>query len=253
MRDYIPLQIISGKIDSDKPTLIVPKRYQKEEKKVREQYKYSFGNETTKPSDLNIVYVEDDYTVKLLSDLQYEGEMDITIKSPIIIIDNGNFSSGHYFNILSQCELVFSLENRTEFQKMLTEFGLEKLYFPYTMLAPFMIEISNYQFMIEQTSIFIALFVITLFFTIYISNYIHMHVSSKRYGTKYELGYSTISILFHDMITSIFLLIVAIGLALLGVDIKCYILFVALDFILLFYFYYKIIVKDLYKILNGGC
>lgn len=266
IEDYTSIPKILGEVNSENPTLIVPAQYKQQEKKIRQLYsailedKYTieryYGREISiaiKPSDLNLIYVKNNYSVKLLSDFQYEDSMDITIENPIIIVDTGNFSGIQYMDMLSNCQLAFLLEERTQYSDMLIEAGIEQLFAPHTMLAPFMTKISSYQFIIEQTGVFLILFFLTLLFLLYISNDIHIYVNCKRYAVKYELGYHTINILKQPIITIIMLLIVGIGLSYLGVNPISYILFVIIDFIFLCYCYYKVIVKDLYKILNGGC
>ncbi len=109
-----------------------------------------------------------DYSVKLLSDYQYNSNMNIEIKHPIIVLDTGGFSSVIYMDMLSNCQLAYKETNKGDFSAMLEKYGLERLFSARTMLAPFMEEISGYQFVLQQSELFIALFTLTLLFIIYI-------------------------------------------------------------------------------------
>lgn len=266
LEKFMDVTILSGEIKKDCPTILVPERYKKEEQKIREQYKLYFEESyladsyygkketiTISAKDLNVVYVEDDYEVDLLSDLRYENDAEITIKSPIIMIDGGNFASTRYMDMFSNCELAFRLQNRGELSEMLEKAGLETVFAARTMMAPFMDTVSNYKFLVEQKEVFLVLFVLTLIFLIYISNYIHVYVNSKRYGVKYEMGYSNGRIVAQDIGTTLLLCCLIPILTCLKIDVASYGLFILLDFVMFVYFYKNIIVKDLYKIMNGGC
>ena len=266
LRQYISPKIISGTINDTPYNLLVPERYSSQESEIREYYRLVLEDKMLADSyygkkievniredEINIVYIQDDYSVQLLSDLQYESGMDIEIKSPIIILDTGNFAATSYMDMLSRCELAFKLKQRDEFSDMLIGYGVDNLFSAKTMLAPFMVEISSYQFMVEQCSLFIALFIITLLFIIYISNDIHINVKSKQYGTKYELGYSNARIICMDILVSAVLGLFAVVFAVIQVNIAGYLIFVGIDLITLWILYRIRIVKQLYKIMNGGC
>ena len=266
LRQYISPKIISGTINDTPYNLLVPERYSSQESEIREYYRLVLEDKMLADSyygkkievniredEINIVYIQDDYSVQLLSDLQYESGMDIEIKSPIIILDTGNFAATSYMDMLSRCELAFKLKQSDEFSDMLIGYGLDNLFSAKTMLAPFMVEISSYQFMVEQCSLFIALFIITLLFIIYISNDIHINVKSKQYGTKYELGYSNARIICMDILVSAVLGLFAVVFAVIQVNIVGYLIFVGIDLITLWILYRIRIVKQLYKIMNGGC
>lgn len=265
LRDYISPKIISGEIGDFPYTLLVPEKYSERENDILEHYKpvledklmadNYFGkkdNIDINKSDIHIVYIEDDTTVSLLSDLQYESVMAIEIPAPIIILDKGNFAASIYMDMLSNCQLAFKLKSRDEYSGMLAQQSLEKLFSARTMMAPFMEEISGYQFMMEQSSLFTALFIITLLFIIYISNHIHIGVKSKQYAVKYGLGYGGIRILYANYVISFVLLFMIFILRMLKLDIRGYFIFVLIDMVMLSCLYRRNVVGQLYKILNGG-
>lgn len=260
MKDYMEIEE-SSLIDPSKPTILVPQKYKNKEKELKEFYTaflqeriYSefYGEAPVKLESLQIIYIKNAYQYKLLSSLQNEQYYDIKICDPIIIVDNGNFSGTYYLQALSDCQLAFRTQDRDEFSVMLSEYRLNKLFHAYTMLIPFMQDISYYEFLIIQAMIFIGLFFITLLFIIYVSNYIEIQVNNKKYGILYQMGYSLEKILSKNIFLTIIMAATSIALCMIKISIIAYIIFVIYDFIVLLYLYHKIIVKDLYKILNGG-
>lgn len=202
--------------------------------------------------DINIVYVPNDYSVKLLSDYQYASRMNIAIKHPVIIVDKGDFAASLYMDMLSNCQLAYGGNDRGIFSADLQKYGLEKLFSARTMMAPFMEEISGYQFVLQQSRLFVALFVITLLFIIYVSNHVHMNVHAKDYGVKYQMGYSSLRILKPDLAVTGVLLVFSLFFQLLNVNVQGYLVFVGIDLFMLFVSYRKNIVSQLYQIMNGG-
>ena len=134
--------------------------------------------------------------------------------------------------MLSNCQLAYKETNKGDFSAMLEKYGLERLFSARTMLAPFMEEISGYQFVLQQSELFIALFTLTLLFIIYISNHVHVNVHAKDYGVKCQMGYNSFRIL---------------------INIYGYLSFVIIDLVILYVLYRINILQQLYKILNGGC
>lgn len=248
-------------VDFKKPTILVPQKYKSIESELKEYYTmllqermYSefYGEEPVKMQPLQIAYIKDGYQYKLLSSLQNEQYYDVTLVDSIIIVDNGSFSGTYYMQALSECQLAFKAKERDEFNVMLSEYGLNQLLHAYTMLIPFMQEINSYEFLIEQAMIFISLFFITLLFLIYVSNYIEIQVYNKKYGILYQMGHSLGRVLSKNIFITIIMVAVSIVLWMLKINIIAYIIFVLFDFMVLLYLYHRIIVKNLYKILNGG-
>jgi hypothetical protein len=240
--------------------------YQKDEKVLREHYKLVledkilvdnyYGDKvdvTIAEDDINIVYVDSDYSVKLLSDYQYDSQMDIEIPHPVMILDTGDFASGIYMDMLSNCQMAYKEENKSDFSAMLERYGLEQLFSARTMLAPFMEDISSYQFLLRQSGLFIGLFSITLLFFIYISNHVHMNVHAKDYGVKFQMGYHGLQILKSDIWVTGILLVCSFVLQLVGINIYGYLFFVLVDLMMMYISYRTNIVNQLYQIMNGGC
>ncbi|SFR93964.1 hypothetical protein [Anaeromicropila populeti] len=248
-------------IDLKKPTILVPQKYKDIESELKEYYTvllqnrmYSefYGEEPVKMEPLQIIYIKNGYQYRLHSSLQNEQYYDIKICDSIIILDNAIFSGTYYMQAMSECQLAFQTHDRDEFSVMLSEYRLNKLFHAYTMLIPFMQDISNYKFLIEQAMIFISLFFITLLFIIYVSNYIEVQVNNKKYGILYQMGHSMGRVLSKNIFISIIMAASSIVLWLLKINVIAYIIFVVFDFIVLLYLYHRIIIKNLYKILNGG-
>ena len=136
---------------------------------------------------------------------------------------------------------------------MLEKYGLEKLFSARTMLAPFMEEMSSYQFVLQQSELFIALFTLTLLFLIYISNHVHVNVHAKEYGVKCQMGYNSFRILRSDIAVTFVLLAFSLVLKLIGINIYGYLSFVIVDLVILYVLYRTNIVPKLFNIINGGC
>lgn len=266
LQEYIDCKIISGDLNCNDYTLLVPLMYQDQEKELKTYYKLvledkiladSYYGEQSSVSisenDINIVYIDNDYSVKLLSDYQYNSNMNIEIKHPIIVLDTGGFSSIIYMDMLSNCQLAYKETNKGDFSAMLEKYGLERLFSARTMLAPFMEEISGYQFVLQQSELFIALFTLTLLFIIYISNHVHVNVHAKDYGVKCQMGYNSFRILKSDIAVTLVLLVFSLVLKLIDINIYGYLSFVIIDLVILYVLYRINILQQLYKILNGGC
>ena len=155
--------------------------------------------------------------------------------------------------MLSNCQLAYKEANKGDFSAMLEKYGLERLFSARTMLAPFMEEISGYQFVLQQSELFIALFTLTLLFIIYISNHVHVNVLAKDYGVKCQMGYNSFRILKSDIAVTLVLLVFSLVLKLIDINIYGYLSFVIIDLVILYVLYRINILQQLYKILNGGC
>lgn len=263
LKTYTDVPIKKGEIIG--PTILVPQKYKNNEEKIKEYFKiryeelvnYNKNYDDSIPyeevDNLDIIYIENGYKYKILSSIQYEEETDIELIDSIIIVDNALFGSSYYYNILSTTQLAFKLDSRETFSSMLEKRQLDEMFYSYTLAAPFEIQISNYKFLIEQSLIFVSLFIITLIFIMYISDYIEVNVNSKRYAIKHVLGYNKFLILKENIIIIFILLIGGIILNLINVNIIAYTVFIVIDIIFLIYFYRKLIISDVNKVLNGGC
>jgi putative ABC transport system permease protein len=264
IENYTDIQM-NWNFNQSSPTILVPEKYKKYEKNIKKHYierynsaltyntRYGIKDKDVKINDIQIIYIENGLKYKILSSISYENEIDIELFDSVIILDNGSFGSCFYYDMLGSCELAFKLNDRNEFKSMLIQYDLNSLYMANTMLTPFESAISSYKFLLDQANIFVFLFIILLVFIIYISNYIDMIVNGKIYASMYMQGYHLLRILKANIVTTIILMSVAIVLYILKVNILIYLLYILYDLITMIYLYKKFIVKELYKVLNGGC
>ncbi|MCY6355304.1 hypothetical protein [Clostridium sp. ZS2-4] len=259
IEDYTEVKI-NWDFDQSIPTILVPKKYKQYEEDIKSSYidiysMYVNGldDQENKINNIQVIYIDNGIKYKILSSIYDEDNIDTEIYDSIIILDNGSFNSSFYYHLITNFSMAFKLDDRNQFKSMLIQYNLDKLYHTKTMLTPFEIRISNCKFLMSQSIIFICLFVLVLIFIVYVSNYIDMVVSSKKYGAEYIQGYSIIKILNNNIVTTIIMMSVSIILYILKVNFIIYLLFIIYDLIILLFLYRKIIIKDLYKILNGGC
>ncbi|QAA32238.1 hypothetical protein [Clostridium manihotivorum] len=264
IEDYTGIKI-DWNFNQSIPTILVPEKYKQDEKEIKAAYIETYNlylNNISKDDseisennikDIQIIYIPNGIKYNILSSIYNEDTTDIVIHDSIIILDNGSFKSSFYYDNLTNCSIAFKLNDRDQFKSMLIRYNLDKIYNASTMLRPFEMKISNYKFLMEQANIFIFLFVLVLLFIVYISNYIDMVVNSKKYGAQYIQGYSAIKILNANIITTVIMIAGSIVLYILKINFIYYLLFIAYDLIMLLVLYRKIIVNDLYKIINGGC
>lgn len=253
IREYTSIKEIDNvkNIKNNNPIILVPEKYRGMEKDVKKRYIQYLSSDRLQIKDVNIIYIKDGYTYDIVSSIKYE--RDYEIKDSIIILFNGeHYSDSTYYHGISSGEVFFKCKDRAEFVTMLSEYGLGKIYSPCSMLTPYMVRLDNYNFYTTQTLIFAVLFTMTLFFITYISNYITMNVNSKRYALKREHGYSVINILSQELVVQGVMVVMAIALYFFNLNIVIFIGFIMLDFIMMLYFYNKVIVRDMYKIMNGG-
>lgn len=246
------------------PTVLVPEKYREFENDIKEIYKEvyeSFSNYNSRYGidideitidDLQIIYIDNGLKYKVLSSIPYENNVNIELTDSVIVLDNGSFGSAFYYDRLGSSELAFSLDNRDKFKNLLIQYELNDLYMAHTLLTPFESIISNYEFTLDQTKLFVFLFIILLIFIIYISNYIDMVVNGKIYAARHLLGYSIYKNLSLNIVTTIVLIGIAISFYILDINIIIYLLFVLFDVITLLYLYRKLILNQVEKVLNGG-
>lgn len=181
----------------DKPTVLIPSEYKVDEDAIREylkqeyyrlmNYNRFFGiEESTKElNEFAIVYIDDSSTVKINSS---NGFSDVT--GNIIILDLGSFAGLYYLDALNTRSIFFSLDSREQFSSLLLEYGLSKLVTAGTLLTPFLMELENVTFTLNTMFMFTVVFVISLTFILYISNYVDIIVNRKRYAIKEIHGFS---------------------------------------------------------------
>lgn len=255
---------VNWDFNEDIPTILVPEKYKNREEEIKEYFiekhnislnyntRYGIKAKEVSVNDIQIIYINNGYKYKILSSLPYEDEIDIELTDSIIRLDNGNFGSGFYFDMLGSSQLAFKLNDREEFKSMLIQYDLDNLYMANNLLTPFESIFSNYEFLMDQAKLFIFLFIILLVFIIYISNYIDMVVNGRRYASRYVQGYHLLKNLRANFLLIVFMIGISIVLFILKVNIVIYLLFILYDLVSMLYLYKKIIVKDIYKVLNGG-
>ena len=250
-------------LSSDVTILMIPIKYKEMEKEISEYYfnivndlynKNIFYDDSlqVKIREIEIHYIDDDYYLKLLSSYQHENETDITLTNPIIIVDDGSFDSTYYYHLISSLKLAYNLDSRADFKSMLEQYNLGDVYFAHTMSEPYQIVVNNNKFLLSQSIVFITMFLITIAFVIYISNYIDIMVNKNKFAIKNLLGYAHTSILRQEIITTLVLLLLGAVLIMLQVQVQIYILLIIFDFILYLCFYKFLLLKKIKEILNGG-
>lgn len=263
IEDYTNIQV-DWNFNENLPTVLVPEKYREFENDIKEIYigiYESFSNYNTRYgididevtiNDIQIIYIENGLKYKVLSSIPYESNVDIELTDSVIVLDNGSFGSAFYYDRLGSSELAFNLDNRDKFKNLLIQYELNDLYMAHTLLTPFESVISNYEFILDQTKLFVFLFIILLIFIIYISNYIDMVVNGKIYAARHIVGYSMYKNLSSNIITTMVLIGVAISFYILDINIYIYLLFIIFDVITLLYLYRNLILNQLEKVLNGG-
>lgn len=250
--------------NEDAPTILVPEKYRDSEEDIKKYFierynttlnyntRYDIKGKEVSIYDLQIIYINNGYKYKILSSIPYEDEVDIELTDSIIMLDNGSFGSGFYFDMLGSSQLAFKLNDREEFKSMLIQYDLDNLYMAHNLLTPFESIFSSYEFLFDQAKLFVFLFIILLIFIIYISNYIDMIVNGRSYAARYMQGYHLLKNLRANLVMIIFMIGVSSVLNILNVNIFIYLLFILYDLASMLYLYNKLIVKDVYKVMNGG-
>lgn len=118
-------------------------------------------------NEFNIVYVDDNSTIKVNTE---NGFSDMS--EPIIIIDTGNFAGLYYLDSLNTRNLFFQMDSREEFSSLLAEYGLKQLVTAGTLLTPYLMQLENVTFVLKTLTMFAIVFIISLLFILYISNYV---------------------------------------------------------------------------------
>ena len=96
--------------------------------------------------------------------------------------------------IYKEC-LFFQMESREDFSSLLSEYDLEQLVTAGTLLTPYLMQLENVTFVLKTLTTFTIVFIVSLLFVLYISNYVDIFVNRKRYAAKEILGFSHFRIL----------------------------------------------------------
>ena len=91
--------------------------------------------------------------------------------------------------IKKEC-LFFQMESREDFSSLLSEYDLEQLVTAGTLLTPYLMQLENVTFVLKTLTTFTIVFIVSLLFVLYISNYVDIFVNRKRYAAKEILGFA---------------------------------------------------------------
>lgn len=263
IQDFMEIKNENGKrIDNlsfKEPTIFVPAKFKKQEAEIKEVYTEQFNHllnyneyfglpaeKERKINSLNIVYTQNDYEFELL------GQSETKLKDTIVMLDQGQFGSLYYYDLLNAGDLYFKLNDREEFSQIIGKNGLQKLVNVGTLLTPYMDKVHFVEFVMYNALVFTILFLLTLIFVIYISNYVDIVSNSKRYGVQYIYGFSLLKT-FHTHLIVFLLLLVMVALNFfITFNVPFYIMMLTADLLILMYLHNKLIKKDIHKIVKGG-
>lgn len=200
LNDFSNIKLNGKPLEEDKfnePTVLVPHKYKNDEQAIKEYIKqeyfrlmnynqfYGIPGEERTIDKFNIVYIDDASTIKVNTK---NGFSDIA--DPIIIVDTGDFAGLYYLDSLNTRCLFFQMESREDFSSLLSEYGLEQLVTAGTLLTPYLMQLENVTFVLKTLIMFMIVFIVSLLFILYISNYVDIFVNRKRYAAKEILGFS---------------------------------------------------------------
>lgn len=200
LNDFSNIKLNGKPLEEDKfnePTVLVPHKYKNDEQSIKEYIKqeyfrlmnynqfYGIPGEERTIDKFNIVYIDDASTIKVNTK---NGFSDIA--DPIIIVDTGDFAGLYYLYSLNTRCLFFQMESREDFSSLLSEYGLEQLVTAGTLLTPYLMQLENVTFVLKTLTMFMIVFIVSLLFILYISNYVDIFVNRKRYAAKEILGFS---------------------------------------------------------------
>lgn len=252
-------------INQTEPTILVPVLYKSKETEIKEVYIEKYNNflnydeiyeykgfKKQKISDLNIIYIENNQDIELLGKNLDDDGSEIKLKNTIIMLDQGNFGSQYYYTQLNQGDIIFNLVEREDFSQALGKFNLNKLVIAGSLLTPFMNSIHNAEFLMHNSLVFTILFMFTLIFIMYISNYVDIISNSKKYAMQYIFGYGLIKT-FKSNLVIYLILLTALAIDLYwDFNSQFYMLILITDFLILLILYKNIVKRDIHKLVKGG-
>lgn len=241
------------------PTVLVPHKYKSDENSIKEYIKqeyfrfmnydqfYKIPGEEKSIDKFNVVYIDDDSTVKVNTE---NGFSDMT--DPIIIVDTGDFGGLYYLDSLNRRCLFFQMESREEFSSLLAEYNFEKLVTAGTLLTPYLMQLENVKFVLKTLTMFTIVFIVSLLFILYISNYVDIVVNRKRYAAKEILGFSHFRTLKNRYIFWGIELIISGVLTVINYYFACLFAIILIDYIFCELLYRVYILNSLYEIEKGA-
>lgn len=243
----------------NEPTVLVPHKYKSDENSIKEYIKqeyfrlmnydqfYKIPGKEKNIDKFNVVYIDDDSTVKVNTE---NGFSDMT--DPIIIVDTGDFGGIYYLDSLNRRCLFFQMESREEFSSLLAEYNFEKLVTAGTLLTPYLMQLENVKFVLKTLTMFTIVFIVSLLFILYISNYVDIVVNRKRYAAKEILGFSHFRTLKNRYIFWGIELIISGVLTVINYYFACLFAIILIDYIFCELLYRVYILNSLYEIEKGA-
>lgn len=243
----------------NEPTVLVPHKYKSDENSIKEYITqeyfrlmnydqfYKIPGEEKNIDKFNVVYIDDDSTVKVNTE---NGFSDMT--DPIIIVDTGDFGGLYYLDSLNRRCLFFQMESREEFSSLLAEYNFEKLVTAGTLLTPYLMQLENVKFVLKTLTMFTIVFIVSLLFILYISNYVDIFVNRKRYAAKEILGFSHFRTLKNRYIFLGIELIISGVLTVINYYFACLFAIILIDYIFCELLYRVYILNALYEIEKGA-
>ena len=243
----------------NEPTVLVPHKYKSDENSIKEYIKqeyfrlmnydqfYKISVEEKNIDKFNVVYIDDDSTVKVNTE---NGFSDMT--DPIIIADTGDFGGLYYLDSLNRRCLFFQMESREEFSSLLAEYNFEQLVTAGTLLTPYFMQLENVKFVLKTLTMFTIVFIVSLLFILYISNYVDIFVNRKRYAAKEILGFSHFRTLKNRYIFWGIELIISGVLTVINYYFACLFAIILIDYIFCELLYRVYILNSLYEIEKGA-
>lgn len=261
IKEFSNIQVNGTPLDEsvfNTPTVLIPNMYKDDESVIKEHlageydlllnYNQNYGlREETRANDFNIVYIDDSSTIKVNTE---KGFSDIT--GGIIIVDAGDFGGLYYLDALNNRSLFFSVESREEFSALLTKYDLAQLVVAGTLLTPYLTQLESVTFVLKTLAMFAIVFVVSLVFILYISNYVDVFVNRKRYALKEIMGFSHFKILKNRYIAWAIEIIASVFLTAINYYFACFFAIMLLDYLFCELLYRTYIRKALYEIEKGA-
>ena len=261
IKEFSNIQINGTPLDENVfsiPTVLIPEMYKNDESLIKEHlageydlllnYNQNYGiQEETRANEFNIVYIDDSSIIKVNTE---KGFSDIT--GGIIIVDTGDFGGLYYLDALNNRSLFFSVESREEFSALLTKYDLAQLVVAGTLLTPYLTQLESVTFVLKTLTMFAIVFVVSLVFILYISNYVDVFVNRKRYALKEIMGFSHFKILKSRYIVWAMEIIASVILTAINYYFACFFAIMLLDYLFCELLYRTYIKKALYEIEKGA-
>ena len=261
IKEFSNIQVNGTPLDESvfsTPTVLIPDMYKNDESLIKEHiageydlllnYNQNYGiQEETRANEFNIVYIDDSSTIKVNTE---KGFSDIT--GGIIIVDTGDFGGLYYLDALNNRSLFFSVESREEFSALLTKYDLAQLVVAGTLLTPYLTQLESVTFVLKTLTMFAIVFVVSLVFILYISNYVDVFVNRKRYALKEIMGFSHFKILKSRYIVWAMEIIASVILTAINYYFACFFAIMLLDYLFCELLYRTYIKKALYEIEKGA-